>query len=65
MKKLITIAALTIAILSSSKTAFAANPVSEMAVNKGGRAVAECAKMMEQGVSSCVTGSGCNMQPVE
>jgi hypothetical protein len=33
-----------------------------MAVNKGGRSVAECAKMMDKGVSSCVTDSGCSMQ---
>ena len=62
MKKLIAIAILGVALLSSSSTAFAANNVSQMAVNKGGRSVAECAQMMENGVSKCVNASTCNMQ---
>jgi hypothetical protein len=62
MKKLIAIAILSLTLISSSSTAFAANNVSQMAVNKGGLSVAECAKMMEKGVSSCVTASGCSMQ---
>jgi hypothetical protein len=62
MKKLIAITILGITLISSSSTAFAANHVSQMAVNKGGRSVAECAQMMEKGVSGCVTDSGCSMQ---
>ncbi|MDF2905945.1 MAG: hypothetical protein K0R34_1266 [Herbinix sp.] len=62
MKKLLAITILGITLLSSSGTAFAANNVSQMAVNKGGQSVAECAKMMDKGVSECVNSSGCNMQ---
>lgn len=54
MKKLLAIAILGITLLSSSGTAFAANHVSQMAVNKGGQSVAECARMMDKGVSECV-----------
>lgn len=62
MKKLFAIALLGVTLLSSSTTAFAANTVSETAVNKGGQAVAECAKMMDKGVSECLQASSCNMQ---
>ncbi|MDF2543620.1 MAG: hypothetical protein K0S47_3338 [Herbinix sp.] len=62
MKKLIAITIFSLTLISSSSTAFAANHVSQMAVSKGGRSVAECAQMMEKGVSSCVTDTGCNMQ---
>lgn len=62
MKKLFAVALIFVTLVSSSSTAFAANHVSEMAVNKGGRSVAECAQMMEKGVSQCVNGSECNMQ---
>jgi hypothetical protein len=61
MKKLFAISILGFALLSSSGTAFAANNVSQMAVNKGGRSVAECAQMMDKGVSQCVNSEGCNM----
>lgn len=60
MKKLFAIAILGLTLLSSSGTAFAANNVSQMAVDKGGRSVAECAQMMDQGVSQCV--KTCSMQ---
>ncbi|HWT75311.1 MAG TPA: hypothetical protein VN258_11440 [Mobilitalea sp.] len=62
MKKILAIAILLVTLVSSSGTAFAANRVSEMAVNNGGRSVAACAKMMDRGVSQCVKGSACNMQ---
>ena len=62
MKKLLAIAIVGITLLSSSGTAFAANHVSQIAVNKGGRSVAECARMMDQGVSECVNSSGCDMK---
>jgi hypothetical protein len=61
MKKLFAIAILGLTLLSSSGTAFAANNVSQMAVNKGGRSVAECAQMMDKGVSQCVNSTGCAM----
>jgi hypothetical protein len=62
MKKLLAITILGLTLFSSSGTAFAANNVSQMAVNKGGRSVAECAQMMDKGVSQCVNSTGCNMQ---
>jgi hypothetical protein len=62
MKKLLAIAVLGVTLLSASSTAYAANNVSQMAVNKGGRSVAECAQMMERGVSQCVNASTCSMQ---
>jgi hypothetical protein len=33
-----------------------------MAVTKGGQAVAQCARTMEQGVSACVSMQTCNVQ---
>jgi hypothetical protein len=62
MKKLFAIAILGVTLLSSSNTAYAANNISQLAVNKGGRSVAECAQMMDRGVSQCVNASTCNMQ---
>lgn len=62
MKKLFAIAILGVTLLSASSTAFAANNVSQLATTKGGRSVAECAQMMDKGISECVTASGCNMQ---
>jgi hypothetical protein len=59
MKKLFAITILGLTLLSSSGTAFAANNVSQMAVNNGGRSVAECAQMMDKGVSQCVNSTGC------
>jgi hypothetical protein len=62
MKKLLAIAILSVTLLSSSSTAFAANNVSQMAVNKGGQSVAQCAQMMDRGVSQCVKASSCSME---
>ncbi len=62
MKKLFAIAILSVTLLSSSSAAYAANNVSQMAVNNGGRSVAECAQMMERGVSHCANASTCDMQ---
>lgn len=53
MKK---IAALVIAgalMIASSAMVFADNSVSVMATQKGGQAVAQCAKAMDKGVSAC------------
>lgn len=41
-------------VLTFSNTVLAANNVSEMAVNKGGQHVAECAQSMEKGISQCL-----------
>lgn len=62
MKKLLGIALLGITLLSTSTTAYAANTVSQTAVNNGGQSVAECARMMDKGVSECLQSSSCNMQ---
>lgn len=59
MKKIISIAVFSIVLLSSSSTAFAANNVSQMAVNKGGQHVAECARKMDRGISDCVRMTDC------
>jgi hypothetical protein len=61
MKKLFAIAILGVTLLTASSTAYAANNVSQMAVNKGGQSVAECAQMMDKGVSQCAK-STCSMQ---
>ena len=62
MKKLVAIAILSVTLLSSSGTAFAANNVSQLAVTKGGQSVAECARNMDRGISSCVNMSACDVQ---
>jgi hypothetical protein len=63
MKKLLTAVILGVTLLSSSSIAYAANNVSTLAVTNGGRSVAACARMMDQGISECVKATGCNMQP--
>lgn len=60
MKKSLFILLATIVIFAASpKQAYAANMVSEMAVNKGGQAVAECARTMEKGISECAKALEC------
>lgn len=53
MKKILSISALLITLLSVSTQVFAASQVAEMATTKGGRHVAECAQKMDKGVSEC------------
>lgn len=53
MKKILSVSALVITLLSVSTQAFAASHVSEMATSKGGRHVAECAQKMDRGISEC------------
>lgn len=53
MKKILTIALAAIMLFSFSGNALAANAVSKMATTKGGKAVAQCAKQMNKGVSQC------------
>jgi len=54
MKKLLSITLVSMAILASSNSAFAANSISEMANTKGGQHIAECAKKMDKGISECL-----------
>jgi hypothetical protein len=61
MKKLFAAAILAVTLIGASGTAFAANNVSKEAVTLGGQTVAQCAQMMDRGVSQCVN-SSCNMQ---
>jgi len=60
MKKLAVLALSFTLVLTISGTVFAATNVSEMAVNKGGQHVAECAKTMSKGISECVKMGVCN-----
>lgn len=60
MKKIITIITTGLMILAFSSTAFASTAVSEMAINKGGQAVAQCAQTMDKGVSECAQMPICN-----
>lgn len=54
MKKILSVTALSLIILASSSTTFAANNVSNMATTKGGQHVAECAQKMDRGISECL-----------
>lgn len=54
MKKYLTLSILSLIILASSSSAFAANNVSRMATEVGGRHVAHCAQEMDRGVSHCL-----------
>lgn len=53
MKKTFFALIATLIIFGSSSQVYAVNMVSEMAVNKGGQSVAECARTMEKGISEC------------
>jgi hypothetical protein len=59
MKKIISISLLSLIILASSGSTFAANNVSKMATVKGGQHVAECAQKMDRGVSGCLQMTEC------
>ena len=59
MKKLLSISALVITLLSVSTQVFATSYVAEMATTKGGKHVAECAQMMDKGVSECAKLTDC------
>ena len=56
MKKLLTITIMALSLFIFAGSAFAASAVSEIATTKGGKQVAECAQMMERGISSLATG---------
>ncbi|KGK88384.1 hypothetical protein DP73_12885 [Desulfosporosinus sp. HMP52] len=60
MKKVFTIITTGFMVLAFSSTAFASTAVSEMATNKGGQSVAECAQTMDNGVSKCAQMPFCN-----
>jgi hypothetical protein len=53
MKKILSVSALLLTLLSASTQVFASSQVAEMATTKGGRHVAECAQKMDKGVSEC------------
>lgn len=57
MKKMITMILMVLTLMAFTGSAFAANPVAEKAVAKGGQHIAECAQMMERGISSIATGN--------
>lgn len=59
MKKIMSLSILSLIILASSGSTFAANNVSSMAILKGGQHVAECAQKMERGVSGCLQTTEC------
>ncbi len=59
MKKLVYVAVIALALLGTAPQVFADNNVSQMAVIKGGQAVAQCAQTMEKGVSECAKLSEC------
>lgn len=46
-------------LLAFTGNVMAANNVSQMATEKGGQAVAECAQSMDLGISECVTMPAC------
>ena len=60
MKKIFTIITTGCMVLAFSGTAFASTAISEMAINKGGQALAQCAKAMDKGVSECALMPICN-----
>ncbi|WP_125135755.1 hypothetical protein [Petrocella atlantisensis] len=59
MKKIISLSLLSLLIIASSSTSFAANNVSRMATTKGGLHVAQCAQQMDLGVSECLQMTEC------
>lgn len=61
MKKIILLALTAALLLVFSGTALADNAVSGMANTCGGRAVANCAQMMNNGVSTCAMMPSCPM----
>ena len=64
MKKMFIISLMALTLMAFSGSAFAANPnanlVAEMATQKGGQHIAECAQMHERGISHLATGN-CEM----
>ena len=59
MKKILSISALVITLLTSSTQVFAASHVAEMATTKGGTHIAECAQKMDRGISECAKHVDC------
>lgn len=62
MKNIIKVVLTATMLLSFSTGAFASTAVSDMALAKGGQHVAECAQMMDKGVSECAQMPECGMQ---
>ena len=59
MKKILSISALVLTLLTVSTQVFASSHVAEMGTSKGGQHVAECAQMMDKGVSECAKLEAC------
>ena len=59
MKKLIAISLAGMIMMAASVSVFADNAVSTMATEKGGKAVAACAREMGKGVSECAKLAEC------
>jgi hypothetical protein len=57
MKKMLTASLVLLLLSVFSGSALAANPVAVKATTMGGTHVAQCARMMEQGISSIATGT--------
>ena len=53
MKKILSVSALVLTLLTVSTQVFATSHVAQMATTKGGSHVAECAQKMDKGVSEC------------
>ena len=62
MKKILSICALVLTLLTASTQVFASSHVAEMATSKGGQHVAECAQMMDKGVSECAKLVACEKE---
>ncbi|KUO68735.1 MAG: hypothetical protein APF77_14610 [Clostridia bacterium BRH_c25] len=60
MKKLVALTLAGMIMIATSVSVFADNAVSVMATEKGGKAVAACAKEMDKGVSECARMTECN-----
>jgi hypothetical protein len=60
MKKFTIVLATGLFLLAFAGNALAANAVSQMATENGGQTVAECAQMMDKGVSECAKMTICN-----
>ena len=59
MKRFFTVCAAAAMVMAASSVAFAGNNVSQMAVEKGGQHIAECARMMDKGISECARMAEC------
>lgn len=61
MKKVIAVSLTLLTLVAFGGSAFAANPVAQVAREKGGQHIAHCAQMMERGISHMANGQ-CEME---